>query len=185
MTIRCTGAARRFINSYVLADAPKYHQFVNHARRVRTRTPGLTERAPNIAMRLRVSLRMFLLLCTGAGFLVAWAGLVWQRRDNAQANDYSWRQFGNSGEMWIYDHFERRGASIRDRVDLEELIAKPEKCESITFLQIFGTEVFRAFRPRDFPNVKKLALYERGTSTQFIGSAQRVSQLDVYTGRSK
>ena len=113
-----------------------------------------------MAMRFQLSLRMFLLLCAGAGFLAAWAGLAWQNREGVQRYEirYEWREFGKAGKILVDDRLKVTGASVRCRTDLEELIARPGVPMTITYLSIYGSEAYRAFRPEDFPNVKKLSL---------------------------
>jgi hypothetical protein len=112
--------------------------------------------------RARLSLRLFMLLCLGAGALVAWAGLVYQRGEieqSLQPADYKWQPLGRASEWFVNRHGEVIGATIKHADDWEALRQRIATSK-LEYLAIRSPGAFRALRPQEFPNLRKLSLGE-------------------------
>lgn len=110
-------------------------------------------------IRLHVSLRLFMLLCLGSSLILAWLGLVHQRREFTSRTNgvYRWTRIGNSSEL-LADQQNVLGASIGSQEDLAALVATPEVCAQIEYLSITAPEAYAAWAPADFPKLKKVSL---------------------------
>ena len=110
-------------------------------------------------IRLRVSLRLFMLLCLGSGLTLAWLGLAHQRREfeSHLAGVDRWAAFGGSCELYG-SPAGVRGANVRSSDDVAALAARPEICVQLEYVGIYAPEAFEAFAPGDFPNLKKVSL---------------------------
>ena len=108
---------------------------------------------------LRVSLRLFMLLCLGSGLILAWLGLARQRREfeSQMSGVDRWTRFGGSGEL-LGSSAGVRGASVQNSDDVAALKARPEICVKLEYVGIYAPEAFEAFAPCDFPNLKKVSI---------------------------
>ena len=134
--------------------------------------------APRI--RLHVSLRLFMLLCLGSSLILAWLGLVHQRREitSRMSGVTRWTRFSGSSEL-LADPQNVKGASIRSKDDLAVLVAKPEICAQIEYLGIYAPDAFAAWAPRDFPNLKKVSLWDVNLGSQGLAKLSCLSNLEM------
>ena len=110
-------------------------------------------------IRLRVSLRLFMLLCLGSGLVLAWLGLAHQLHEfeSLMSGVDRWTPFGGSGEL-LRNSARVMGASVQTSDDLAALAARPEICVQLEYIAIYAPEAFEACAPGDFPNLKKVDL---------------------------
>jgi hypothetical protein len=115
------------------------------------------------ALRFRVSLRMFLLLCTGTGLILAWFGLTLQRRgleSHSGGKLYTYKRIDNSALLLGNSvRGVMEGAEVTGATGMMALAAQQEVCSQLEFVRMHTAEVLDAFQPRMFPNVKSVALY--------------------------
>lgn len=134
--------------------------------------------APRI--RLHVSLRLFMLLCLGSSLILAWLGLVHQRREfTSRINGVNrWTRISDSSEL-LGDPQNVIGASIGSKEDLAALVAKPEVCAQIEYLSITAPEAFAAWAPGDFPRLKKVSLWNVDLGNNRLAKLSCLSHLTI------
>lgn len=131
-------------------------------------------------IRLRVSLRLFMLLCLGCGLVLAWLGLVQQRRalESQMSGVDAWTPFSGSAEI-LGNSTHVRGASIRSNDDLAALTARPEICVQLEYMGVYAPDAFEAWTPDDFPNLKKVSLANVDLGRHALTKLSSLSKLEM------
>ncbi len=131
-------------------------------------------------VRLRVSLRLFMLLCLGSGLILAWLGLARQRREfeSHMSGVAKWTRFGGSGEL-LRNAAGVSGASVQSSDDVAALAASPEMCVQLEYMGIYSPKAFEAFAPGDFPNLKKVSLANVDLGRNALTKLQCLSKLEM------
>src|SRR5262245_8543892 len=112
-------------------------------------------------LRVRITLRFFLLICTAASLLIAWVGLIYQREifaKRTQGTNYEWKRLGSQSGLWVNDNGEVAGADIRNAEDWAILSERNVELSDLEYLSIDSPDAFGTFQPREFPNIKKIQL---------------------------
>ncbi len=130
--------------------------------------------------RLHLSLRLFMLLCLASGLILAWLGLVHQRRglDSLNSGVDQWVPFGDSSELFK-NAAGVRGASIQSVDDLAALAARPDVCGQLEYIGIYTPHAYEAFTPGDFPNLKKVSLSNVDLGRLSLAKLQCLSRLEM------
>ena len=112
--------------------------------------------------RVRMSLRLFYLVCISSSLFLAWLGLTYEYRDlesQTARTNYRWKFISNSSQLYLNDNGDIYGAEIRDAADMELLLRNYQvACSRMKYLCVCSPEAYTAFQAHTFPSVKKLHL---------------------------